>query len=61
MLGKESYLYFKRDVLDVSETCVILNNMLVRLNQEWSSEEEISEDKTIVNLVTELYEEELQL
>lgn len=48
------------DGLDVSKTFAVLQNMLLRLTQEWSFEEEISEDETMANFVTELYEEKLQ-
>ena len=58
MLRKESFLWFKKDVLAVSETCVILHNMLVRLNQEGIFQDEASEDGEVINLVTELYDEE---
>jgi len=58
VLRKESNLWLKKDVLAVSETCVILQNIFVRMNQEGAFQEETSHEGESINLVTELYEHE---
>lgn len=58
VLRKESYLWRKKEVLAVSRTCVILHNMLVRMNQEVCFEDDFIEEGQTVNIVTEVYQEE---
>jgi len=42
----------------MSETCIILHNMLVRMNQEGVPQEDVHEEVSMFGVVGELYEEE---
>lgn len=56
VLRKKSYLWRKNEFLAVSESCVILHKMLVRMIQEGLFQEDANIDGHFVNFVTELYE-----
>eukprot|EP00171_Calliarthron_tuberculosum_P002978 IDg2978t1 len=59
VLRRESFLWCKNDVVAVSETCVILHNMLVRMNEEGKFQSDAAEDGQGFNIVTELWDEEI--
>ena len=56
VLRKDFFLWNKKDVIAVSETYVILHNMLMRMNQDGPFQDEAAQDEEIVNFVTELYD-----
>lgn len=58
VMRRESMLWASDDVVSVSECCVILHNMLIRMWQRGEFEEDMEEGN--VDIVAELYEEELQ-
>lgn len=58
VLRKGPFLWNKSNVLAVSHICVIIHNMLVRLNQERIFQNETMEDGETIDLLTELYNKE---
>lgn len=57
MLREEVFSWFKKNVIKVSEVCVMLNNM----KQEGVFIENAQADEQGANLVAELYEEEFNV
>ena len=57
-LRYEDFRWFKSSIITSSHTCVILHNMIVRMNQEGYFSDDIAEEDEDFNLITEMRERE---
>ena len=58
ILRNEDFRWYKGDILICSRTCVILHNILVRMNQEGHFVEDLAAEADDFNIITEMFEYE---
>ena len=58
ILQKESFYWYERDIMNMNFACIILHNMIVRLNEQGAFKEDEEEEDDSFNMVTELYDDE---
>lgn len=57
--GNELFYWYKEYIIMISYTCIILNNVLVRMNRVGLFVEGEKEEERLVDVVEELYHEEI--
>ena len=58
ILRRESYQWYKDDIINISYSCVILHNMLVRMNQSGAFTEDEAEEGQLIDVICEMYDHE---
>lgn len=58
ILRRENMRWDKREIVRISETCVILHNILIRMMQKGAFDEEVGAGETASDIICELCEEE---
>lgn len=54
VLWEDIGMSYLEDIVKVSETCVILQNLIVRMHQEGEFTEDIQKEEGKINILTEL-------
>lgn len=61
ILRNEDYRWFKGDIVECSNTCLILDNFLIRINEAKCFIRDVEEEGVQLDVISKMYDEELAL